>query len=1491
MLKIHLILTHRTMKGFLLKTIEITLATFTLVVVCNFSIGSAVGLQDQELWQEDSSQNLTLASQQDSNRSLLLNKVAMKRLLDQAPEELYLESDGREAILPLPLPDGSMIHFRIMGSSVMEPSLIAKYPQIRTYKGQSLQNPMLIMRCDYTPQGFHATVLGSEKGTINIHPVNDEIDTIRYVSRYESQTELPDRNFNQLLCMLNIGENVSEREDANDLVKYDQTETNSPLNQYGSTIRAYRIAVVAPYNYCEIFGNNTAAGTIASIVTTINQVNLVFERDLAVRFVLVDAPQLIFSRDLGFFWDTDPFTFSEPRWSGIPCELEGHNVLRDRINVQDYDIGHTFLIGNCGNLGGGALLGGVCKNNYRGIIYPSDTIPKALAFSRTDSFVGTQRVIDITTLLHELGHHLGAEHSFNTGVNICGRVRNGAEAVEPGAGSTIMSYGSNLDCSTYRSGKAKYFHSLSIEKIVDNIQTASCYSSINTTNRPPVVSAGHDYTIPVGTPFILNATGSDLDEDVLSYNWEQIDAGRAQFPDPPYNDRGDPPNMTTRPIFRSYLPSNRSDRIFPSLQYILEYANDPPETDIYDNRFITGEALPAVARDLNFAVTVRDNRGGVAVDKTKLTIATGSQPFKVIYPNGTQDWANRLYYGTTLTVTWSVGNTDKSPINCSQVKITLSIDNGDTFPITLSLATPNDGSETVTLPWFDDRPAVGGRVKVEAVGNIFFDISDGNSYIARPEPLGVGIYDDRHINWRYQGNWNNWEGSGPWNNTLKWSSDQNAKATIQINGTAFRIRYTTATNRTPAMVRVDNSILLPINPLGLFSWQSVYTKVGLSPGVHTITILHLGGSGAIDIDAIEVFTPPSPLGTGIYDDNHPNWNYSGAWNRWSGQGPYGGTLTYSSNSSASTSIQIYGTAFRIYYTKANNRGILGIRVDGLFVGKQSANSDLSWQSVYQHTGLSNGPHTIEIYQFFELGTGGANAVSTIDIDAIEVLPEPLGQGIYDDRHANLYYTGNWITAVGTPRSGLWNGTVKFTTDLNARALFLINGTAFRLRYQVRVNGGILAVNVDGKKLADINLNLANYDPNTLHVYEYEKMRLSNGVHTIEIKHGGGGGEINVDAIEVFTPSEPITVETGVYDDTNPNWIYTGMWVNWNGWKGPDNNSLSYTTDVNATASIKIRGTAFRLFYTKASNRGGLGIYVDEQKVADVNANGSFAWQSVYEQRGLSSGVHTVEIRHGGAVGAPIDIDAIEVFSPTTVGTGVYDDRHPSWIYNGGWLGWGGSGPYSGTLTHSSDLSARATIQINGTAFRLFYTKASNRGILGIYVDGQKVADVNANGPLAWRSVYEQRGLSSGVHTVEVRHGGGGTFIDIDAIEVFTSTPVGAGIYDDRDANWLYNGGWLRWGGSGPSSGTVSYTSNQTARATIQINGTAFRLYYTRASNYGTLGIYVDGQKVADVNANGPLAWRSVYEQRGLSSGIHTVEVRHGGGGTFIDIDAIEVFVP
>ncbi len=440
--------------------------------------------------------------------------------------------------------------------------------------------------------------------------------------------------------------------------------------------------------------------------TWLNSVNLIFDRELSIRLNLIANNTAVI-----YTSEPDPFTNGD----NVALIDEVRDVLRDHIGSANYDLGIVF--GTCSTACGGvAGLGAVCDN------WALDGHGPRKGGSVVSFFptVPVGNSVYLGVLAHEVGHMFGAFHSFNDR-GTCGANRRANSAVEAGGGSTILAYPGICPPNNIVGGRELRFHAGSFAEITNYIVNlgGSCAVQVPTGNSVPTVNAGSDYNIPRNTPFTLTAIGNDADlVDVpnLSFCWEQIDAGGAAFGSPPYSDAGDPPT-TTRPIFRPFPPVQISSRTFPSPTYILNNANVPPAIV---GGYQTAENLPAVTRMLNFLCTVRDNRGGVNNDSVRLNVAGGAGPFLVTQPNTPITWVSN----SSQAVGCSVNNTSVAPISCTNVKISLSTDGGNTFPITLVASTPNDGVETITVP--SGISANAARVKIEAIGNIFFDISDAN---------------------------------------------------------------------------------------------------------------------------------------------------------------------------------------------------------------------------------------------------------------------------------------------------------------------------------------------------------------------------------------------------------------------------------------------------------------------------------------------------------------------------------------------------------------------------------------------------------------------------------------------------------------------------------------------------------------------------------------------------------------------------------------------
>ncbi len=465
-----------------------------------------------------SPQQLQTAGRPNKYRSLSLDTIHLQSLLRRAPRE-FTATDA--PIISLPMPDGSMLRFKIHDSPIMEEGLAARFPQIRTFSGQALDGSAATTRFDWTPQGFHAIVL-TPRGTVLIEPDGPN-QTSSYIAYFQG-----DAPAGSMEC------SVNEPTEDEPLVAVKQMGERYNLVSSGASLRTYRLAVAATAEYTQAYGGGTVPGGLAAVTTTVNLVNAVFERDVAIRLVLIaNEDQIIFTNSV-----TDGYTSDNVN----SLITENQTKLDTVIGPGNYDIGHVFdgrPLFNAFQFQGLAFRGVVCQNSFkaRGV-----NIVKGLPPSS---------IIAYYSAAHEMGHQFGASHTFNATSGTCGPQRASATAYEPGTGSTIMGYRFACAPEDLMSSDT-YFHTASMEQIVayTTLSTGnSCPVTTATGNNIPTVDAGSTFTIPQSTPFMLTATGSDPDGDTLTYTWEEFDLGT---PGPPNTDDG------SRPIFRSLAPTTES---------------------------------------------------------------------------------------------------------------------------------------------------------------------------------------------------------------------------------------------------------------------------------------------------------------------------------------------------------------------------------------------------------------------------------------------------------------------------------------------------------------------------------------------------------------------------------------------------------------------------------------------------------------------------------------------------------------------------------------------------------------------------------------------------------------------------------------------------------------------------------------------------------------------------------------------------------------------
>jgi len=713
---------------------------------------------------------------------------------------------GNAPVMLLPMPDGSSARFHVWESSIQEPGLEEKFPEIKTFAGQGIDDPYATIRFDYSPYfGFRAQILSAVTGRIYIDHFRRN-DPEYCISYYHSDNH----RVTNFRCLT---------EDAEYTARFsDLSRPGSTLAGQcrGTTLSTYRLAVACTGEYAMAVGAGLAGPTHASIVTTTNRVDGVYEIELSIRMVLIANNNLIEYLN----GNTDPFV------NVINVTLLNTNQTNTDlvIGFSNYDIGHVFTSDDNGL----ANLGVVCTSS------------KARGGTGSPSLVGDG--FDIDYVAHEMGHQFGALHSFNS--NTCA---SSGGSIEPGGGTTVMAYaGICAPTENIQPHSDAIFHALSYDQIINFITSSSgagCASNSATNNTLPTVTilTPNNLTIPINTPFTLKASGSDADGDAITYNWEGWDVG-------PAGSWTSAANSTTRPLFRTRIPKTTGERTFPDPRVIA--ANYPLTSAPSVMDGLRGEVLPNVARVMKFRVTVKDNHaggGGVVSagsgcqDQAIFQVNTsGSTPFKVVVPNGGENYEG----GSVQTVTWNVANTTASPFNTPNVKISISTDGGLTFPTVLVENTPNDGSESVIMPAVTTTTA---RIKVEAVENIFFDISNANFTLtaptsgftlSEPDPLNVTC------------------GSlTPASITLE--TAQNGSFTTPINLSASNVPAGTTVSYSVNPVTPGNSTVVTLNNANTLAPGSYSILITGTAGamVRTSTLTYVVSGGAAPV----INTQPAPF--------------------------------------------------------------------------------------------------------------------------------------------------------------------------------------------------------------------------------------------------------------------------------------------------------------------------------------------------------------------------------------------------------------------------------------------------------------------------------------------------------------------------------------------------------------------------------------------------------------------------------------------------------
>ncbi|GAA3620229.1 reprolysin-like metallopeptidase [Flavivirga jejuensis] len=578
-------------------------------------------------------------------------------------------SKKKSSTILLPVENNTFEAFEMVGASNFSEELALKFPEIKSYVGKSTQSNKVVRLSFSEHNGLRAFITAGNEITL-IKPTDLKTNTYAVSNRKESES------LSDFEC--GVVEEVHEHSH--------KKTANAKISTTDGYLRKYRLALATTGEYSNYFltGNETSdlerkTVVLAALNTTLTRINGILERDLGITLELVPENDRVIHLNA----TTDPFTFFGEQLLPVV-----QNHLDAEIGSVNYDIGH--LLAHRFRNYGIAYPASVCRDGFAG---------KGSAFSSGPNLAADNFYM---VFAHELGHQLGTNHVQSS--SACRDPYEAGTAVEPGSGSTIMSYAGICSPSVQNSIDS-YYNYVSIRDVISVTEGSGCGELISTGNHAPTADAGSDYTIPKSTPFILEGTAEDADNNsTLSYTWEQIDT------ESPNSNSTPQPTWVYGPLFRSYTPTDVPVRYMPKLEDVVA-GNLTPTWDV----------LPSVSRTMDFAFTVRDNAvfgSHTASDEMTVTVEGNSGPFAVTSQNSSTIWQ----VGEVKTITWNVANTDQAPINTSTVAIYLSTDGGYTYPITVVTNVPNTGSYDIVVPEVPASTST-ARLMVRAENNVFYAIN------------------------------------------------------------------------------------------------------------------------------------------------------------------------------------------------------------------------------------------------------------------------------------------------------------------------------------------------------------------------------------------------------------------------------------------------------------------------------------------------------------------------------------------------------------------------------------------------------------------------------------------------------------------------------------------------------------------------------------------------------------------------------------------------
>jgi hypothetical protein len=475
---------------------------------------------------------------------------ALSIRMNTATLNLNNEQLDGSVLMTLPLPTGELAIFKFYSTNVMAPALAAKFPEIRTLSGSSIDFARPLQAdIDYSPRGGLRAYIVDGNTEYYVDPFELEDEEYKVYSGPEFNKAMASMEKLDWSCDAPgyVDEGIQK------FAIQSPVPSNTTYKPYTKQ-RSFTIALVANGEYSQYHGN-TVLGVLAAMVTVLTRVNGIYKREVGVFLQLhPDNDLLICLNPCDQLVNT-----GEPA-----SQLDFINSKH--IPTSSYDLGHCFGTFN----GGYATPSSVCSLDLQN---------KSRALTGLAEPVGDKFFVDFVS--HEIGHQFGAKHTFAD----CPNAEH-QHFMEPGSGTTIMGYAGLCGTRNVQVSSDPVFHAKSLEDIsyfLENVVDGYKNCGVSNLVTPvPDTTVPVQCRIPTGSYFQLGFENPYSDS---FFSYEQVSRIRSRI----YFVRSES-------RFRTWMPTRRSYRTFPNMFYIIHNLTDK----VYD------EIVPTTEKNMTFRATTRN---------------------------------------------------------------------------------------------------------------------------------------------------------------------------------------------------------------------------------------------------------------------------------------------------------------------------------------------------------------------------------------------------------------------------------------------------------------------------------------------------------------------------------------------------------------------------------------------------------------------------------------------------------------------------------------------------------------------------------------------------------------------------------------------------------------------------------------------------------------------------------------------------------------------